>query len=436
MNSKPQLSSKKIWSLNFGYLGLQVCLSLILANASRILSSLGADTDNLAFLWLVAPLAGLLVQPVVGYLSDKTWCAWGRRIPYIAIGVMLTAVMMLLMPNSYLLSRILPPVLSGVLVFFLAQSSLNVAMQPYRSLIKDMVNDKQSDLGYSIQTFLSNIGGIVGSFLPFILAFGGISNQAANEQRIAPTITWSFYIGAALVLITSLRTCLSVKEYPPQQFAQYNFSDDPNNNEKKKDRRALMTLLRLSVVQFFSWFAFYYIWVFTTEGIAQNIWNTEDPLSASYNSAGNWFGVMSGIYSLTAAIFSIFLPKLTSKFGRNNLYVSALIAGGLSVISIYFITNQYLLLIPMLGVGIAWAMILTTPFTILYDVVPSAKIGLYMGLVNITIVIPQITAGLVGSYIFKDIAYNKAISMLLVSGISLLIGAMSVVLIKNKRETH
>lgn len=438
MSQKPTLSFRQIWNLNFGYLGLQVCASLFVANTSRILSALGADTDNLAFLWLVAPVAGLILQPIIGHFSDKTWSPlFGRRIPYILIGGIATALMMFLMPNSYLISRVIPPVFAGVSILFLIQSSLNMAMQPYRSLVGDMVNEKQSNLGYSVQTFLSNIGGIIGSFLPFVLVFWGVSNQVEGGNPIVDSVKWSFYIGAALLLVTNLWTCFTVKEYPPRQFEEYSkiSVDYPKQNIGKelKNKKLVSIIIQLSVVQFFSWFAFYYIWVYTTDGIAHSVWNTSDPYSQSYNDAANWFGVLSGIYSLIAALFSVVIPQLIEKTGRKSLYAISLLLGGISLLSLYVIDSQYMLLLPMIGIGIAWAMILTIPFAILSSVVPAGKMGLYMGLFNITIVVPQIVAGLAGNFIFTHLAGSQAISMLFVAGVSLFIGSIAVLFINEKR---
>lgn len=441
MSQKPLLKSGQIWNLNFGYLGLQVCLTLVIANTSRILSSLGANTDELALLWLVAPISGLVVQPVVGYLSDKTWTRFGRRIPYIFLGIVFTAIMMLFMPNSHIISRVIPPVLAGVSIIFLMQGALNISAQPYRALVGDMVNEKQSNLGFSVQTFLSNVGGLLGSLLPFLLALWGVSNIALGEERIAPTVIWSFYIGVLLLLSTGLWTCFRVREYPPKEFEEYNRIEE-NSTEKqqakaedKKETKTIFILLRLSVVLFFAWFAFYFIWVYTTDGIANSIWGTTNALSEEYNEAGNWFGVMTGAYSIVAALFSILIPKMTNRTSRKNLFAITLVLGGLSLISLYYITNQYLLLIPMIGVGIAWAMILTVPFAILSNSVPASKMGFYMGVLNIAVVVPQIVAGLTGNFIFTHIVDSQAISMMYIAGISMLLGAVSVIFIKDKKRS-
>lgn len=434
MLNKPTLSYRQIWNINFGFLGTQICFTLVMTNTSRILSALGADTNELAFLWLAAPLAGLFMQPLIGHFSDRTWTKLGRRIPYILIGLVVSAIMMFLMPNSYIISRIMPPVLAGVSILFLMQSAFNVSMQPYRSLVGDMVNNKQSNLGYSVQTIVSNLGAIVGSCLPFLLAYIGFSNQA-SAGGIAPSVSWAFYIGIGFLIVTTLWTCFTVKEYPPQQFAEYNKCEAAHKNTtdaaSTDNKKAIITILQLSIVQLFAWFAFYYIWVYATDGIASTIWNTSDPLSEEYNDAGNWFGILTGVYSIIAAIFSIFLARVTDKFGRKNFYAFSLVLGGIGMLSMFFIHDQYLILLPMLFIGIAWAMILTMPFSILANVVPANKMGLYMGLLNITIVIPQIAGGLFGNFLFTNVAGGRPFAMFLVSGVSLLIGAVSVIFIND-----
>lgn len=432
MLSKPTLRYGQIWNINFGFLGTQICFTLVMTNTSRILSALGADSNKLAFLWLAAPLAGIFLQPLIGYFSDRTWTRWGRRIPYIIIGLVVSAIMMFLMPNPHLISHILPPVLAGVCILFFMQSAFNVSMQPYRSLVGDMVNSKQSNLGYSVQTIVSNLGAIVGACLPFLLAYIGLSNQA-EEGGIAPSVSWAFYIGIGFLILTNLWTCFSVKEYPPKLFEEYNRKESANTPaaELADRRKTIITILQLSIVQLFSWFAFYYIWVYATDAIAATVWHTSDPLSTEYNHAGNWFGVLTAVYSIVAAVFSFFLAKATDRFGRKNLYAFSLVLGGIGILSMYFIHNQYLLLLPMLFIGIAWAMVLTIPFSIMANVVPSNKMGFYMGLLNVTLVIPQIAGGLLGNFFFTHVADGKPFGMFLVSGVSLLIGAISVVFIND-----
>lgn len=433
MTQKPLLSNKQIWNINFGFLGLQICLTLIMANTSRILSGLGANIDQLPLLWLAPPLAGLIIQPIVGYLSDRTWTKWGRRIPYVLVGTLITAFMMLLMPNSHILNSIFSVVLSITFILFWTQTALNISMQPYRSLVSDMVGSKQSSKGYSTQTILSNIGAIIASLLPYILAQSGVSNQAKESGRIADTVTWSFYIGAAILLMTSLKTCFSVKEYPPQIFERYN---EKSNSSRivKSTKQIVSTLFQISIVQLFSWISFFIIWVYATDALAESVWNTRDASSSEYNDAGNWYGVLTGVYSVTAAIFSFYIPRISNFMGQKTLYALSLFIGGLSMISLYFIKDQYVLLFPMIGIGIAWALILTVPFTLLNEIAPAKKMGLYMGLLNITIVVPQIIGGLSGNFILKYLASGSSIAMMFIAGIFLFIGSLSVYFIKTEGD--
>lgn len=435
MTQKPLLSNKQIWNINFGFLGLQICLTLILANTSRILSGLGANIDQLPLLWLAPPLAGLIIQPIVGYMSDHTWSKWGRRIPYVFAGSIITALMMLLMPNSFILNNIFSVIISITFILFWTQSALNISMQPYRSLVADMLDSKQSSKGYSTQTVLTNIGGIIGSFLPFILAQAGVNNQSAYEGRIADTVTWSFYIAAGTLLLTSIKTCFSVKEYPPQLFESYNNTiSSQTKTANRGTRKALFSLMQIAIVQMFSWLAFFFFWVYTTDALAETIWNTNDASSSAYNDAGNWYGVLTGVYSVTAAIFSFYIPKISNRIGRKTLYSLALFTGGLGMVLFSYIKDQYLLLLPMIALGISWALVLTIPFTIMNEIAPIKKMGFYMGLLNITIVLPQIIGGLTGNFIFVNIAGKSSITMMLIAGICLLLASISVYFIKLRKE--
>lgn len=436
MLQKPTLSYRQIWNINFGFLGTEICFTMVIANTSRILSILGAQESQLALLWLVAPLSGLFMQPIIGYLSDRTWTRLGRRIPYILIGLLVSAGMMLFMPNSAVLSNLMPPVVAGVVILFLMQSAFNVSMQPYRSLVADMVNHEQSSQGYSVQTLISNMGSIIGACLPFVLAYIGLSNLA-TDGGVAPSLMWAFYIGTAFLIVANLWTSFTVKEYPPHQFEAYAKSEKaklgnaPANTSHTK-KEATATLLRIALVQLFAWIGFYYLWVFGTNALAENIWNTNDPHSAAYNDAGNWFGIIAGTYNLVAAIFSIFIARITTRFGRKKIYALSLMLSSSGFVLMYFAHNQYLAILPMILVGTGWAMTLTMPFSILSKVVPSDKMGWYMGLLNITIVIPQITGGLLGKFLFTHVAGEQAAGMFLVSAASLFIAGLSVSILKKE----
>lgn len=436
MSRKPTLSFGQIWNVNFGFLGHQIAFTLLMANTSRILSAFGAQPQDLALFWLAPPLAGLILQPVVGYLSDRKWSRFGRRIPYLFVGSIVTSLLMFFMPHATILSDVISPVLGGACVIFLLQCGLNVTMQPFRSLVGDMVNPTQQNLGYSVQTLVGNIGGIVGSLLPFILTYIGLANQPVGSEKLASTVTWSFYLGALFLLLTIMWTCFSVKEYTPAQLDAFEESGDEKTISEDvstpKDKIVVSTMIRLSVVQFFAWFGAFFLWVYATEGIAETIWNTKDPLSENYNEAANWYGVLTGIYCVVTAICSIFLAKIADRFGRKITYAGSLLIGALGLASMYFVHDQYMLILSVTAFGIGWAAILTFPYPIMAAVTPSKKMGLYMGLLNVTIVVPQIAGALLGGLIFKYIAGENSIAMLLVAGVSLLLAAVSVSLIKER----
>lgn len=438
MKAKPNLSFWQIWNLSFGFLGIQIGYSLQSANTSRILSALGANPEHLPLFWLAAPVAGLIVQPIIGMSSDKTWTRFGRRIPFILGGAIVSALAMFFMPNSEIVAAIMPPVFFGACMLLFMDCAFNVAMQPFRALVGDMVNDKQRNLGYSLQSFLTNLGAVVGSFLPFLLVWWGMSNEpnTAEGEKVASSVIWSYYIGGAALLLTVLWTALRVKEYPPKEYEEYNNVTEEEKNSKQSFltilKKTPKTMIRLGVVQFFSWFALFIMWVYTTQGLAENVWNTTDPLSKEYNDAGDWTGVIFGIYSVFAALFSIFMPKLADKFGRKSLYSASLLIGGISLISIFFIHDKMLLLIPMVGIGIAWGAILAMPYAILSAALPASKMGVYMGIFNATITIPQIVAGLTGGLILTYVVSGDSIKMLIVAGVSMILAAFSVYRVKEK----
>jgi maltose/moltooligosaccharide transporter len=436
MNKKPLLSFWQIWNLSFGFLGVQIGYSLQSANTSRILSALGADVHHLSLFWLAAPFAGLIVQPIIGLSSDKTWTRLGRRVPFILGGAIVSALAMFFMPNSEYFTYLLPAVFFGAFMLLFMDTSFNITMQPFRALVGDMVSEEQRNIGYSIQSFLINAGAVVGSFLPFVLTWVGVANAPAEGQKVAPTVIWAFYIGGATLLATVLVTAFTTKEYPPAEYEKYN---GITREEKQKTsfmqllKNTPNTMLRLGIVQFFSWFSLFLMWVYTTQGVAQNVWQTatNDGTSAIFNTAGNWVGVLFGIYSIFAALYSLGLAKIANRFGRKSTYMFSLLAGGIGLISMIFIKNQYGLIISMLGIGIAWAAILAMPYAILSAVLPASKMGVYMGLFNATITIPQIAAGFLGGFILSLLG-GQAIMMLAVAGVSMLLAGFSVYFVKEK----
>ncbi|WP_308599802.1 SLC45 family MFS transporter [uncultured Dysgonomonas sp.] len=437
MKQKPSLTFWQIWNLSFGFLGIQIGYSLQSSQTSRILSALGADPHHLPLFWLAAPIAGLIVQPIIGMSSDRTWTRLGRRIPFILGGAIVSAIAMFFMPNSEFVAAIMPPVFFGAFMLLFMDCAFNVSMQPFRSLVGDMVNDKQRNLGYSTQSFLTNIRAVVGSFLPFILTWIGIQNIPGVGEKVAPSVIWSFYIGGSALLLTVLWTSIRVKEYAPKEYEEYN-----NITEEEKQKKSFIdvlkatpkTMLQLAIVQFFSWFALFIMWVYAIGGIAENVWHTTDPLSAAYNEAGNWNGVLSGVYGIFAAIFAIFMAKIADKLGRKKVYSFSLLLGALGLMSMYVFEDKYLLLVSMVGVGIAWASILAMPYAILSAVLPASKMGLYMGIFNATITIPQIVAGLTGGLILKHVVGGSSIMMLVVAGIAMLLAAISVSFVEDSHK--
>lgn len=433
---KPMLNFWSIWNISFGFLGVQIGYSLQNANTSRILSAIGADPHHLSLFWLAAPVAGLIVQPIVGLSSDKTWTRLGRRIPFILAGAIVSAAAMFFMPNSENFASILPPLIFGATMLLLMDTSFNVTMQPFRALVSDMVPDKQRNRGYAIQSFLINFGAVVGSLLPFILTSLGVANEPGEGEKVAPTVIWSFYFGGAALLLTVLWTSLRTKEYPPAEYAKYNNISAEDQAEKVSFLQLLKnippTMMQLAVTQFFSWFSLFLMWVYTTNGIAQSIWGTTDAKSAAFNEAGNWTGVIFAAYSVFAALFSLVLTPLADKFGRRNTYALSLLAGGVGLLSMMFITNKYLLFVSMAGVGVAWAAILAMPYAILSSSLPPKQTGVYMGIFNATITIPQIVAGLIGGLALTALGGN-AIYVIGLAGASMLIaGIMAKVVIKTK----
>jgi len=438
MKPKPQLSFWQIWNMSFGFLGVQIGYSLQNGNTSRILSALGANVDQLSYFWLAAPLAGLIVQPIVGLSSDKTWTRLGRRIPFILGGAFVSALAMFFMPNSEFFAYLLPPMFFGAFMLLFMDTSFNVTMQPFRALVGDMVSEKQRNRGYSVQSFLINAGAVIGSILPFVLTWLGVANTPAPGEKVAPTVIWAFYFGGGALLITVLWTSLTTKEYPPKEYEQYN-----NITEKEKSHTSLLSLIkdipltmwRLAIVQFFSWFSLFLMWVYTTSGVAQNVWSTvaTDSTSAAFNEAGNWVGVIFAAYSLFAALFSLVMAQIANRIGRKNTYMISLLLGGAGLISMIFIHNQYGLIISMVGIGIAWAAILAMPYAILSAALPASKMGVYMGIFNATITIPQIAAGLLGGLILT-LLNGHAILMLGVAGISMAIAGLTVYFVKEHKE--
>lgn len=438
MNTKkPNLTFWQLWNLSFGFLGVQIGYSLQNANTSRIFQSLGADVNELSYFWLAAPLAGLIVQPIVGLFSDRTWTKMGRRVPFILGGSVLAVLSLILMPNAEFFVHIMPALLFAAVMFLFMDMAFNVTMQPFRALVADMVNDKQRTKGYAIQTFLINIGAIVGSVLPFVLVnMFGFSNGSSIESKVPESVAWSYYIGGGILLLTVLVTVFFTREYPPKQYNEFNNSSSETVEKPKfmeLVRGIPKTMLQLAVVQFFSWFSLFLLWTYTTPAVAQNVWGTSDTTSVAYNDAGDWVGILFASYSVFSALFALVIVWLSNKMGNKTIYSVSLLAGALGFIGMVTFDDKWLLMIPMVGVGIAWAAILAMPYAILSSAIKSDRMGVYMGIFNFTVTIPQIFCGLVGGLMVRYLFDNNAAGMLVAGGVSLFLGAISVFFIKEKK---
>lgn len=439
---KPKLSFWQIWNLSFGFLGVQIGYSLQNGNTSRILEALGADVHSIGYFWLAAPLAGLVVQPIIGLSSDKTWTKLGRRIPFIFFGAIVSALAMFFMPNAEYFTYLLPPLVFGAVMLLLMDTSFNVTMQPFRALVGDMVNDEQRNLGYSLQSALINFGAVFGSLLPWILVKIGMSNVPAAGEKVAESVIWSFYIGGTILLGTVLWTVLRTKEYAPKEHAEYNKID--LDAPEKKEKTSIFTLIgdapkifwQLGIVQFFSWFALFLMWVYTTRAIANQVWGhgvSLDAKSIGFNEAGDWTGVMFAFYSGVAALFSLLIPSIAKSIGRKKTYSFSLVLGGLGLISMFLVEDKNMLLLSISGVGLAWAAILAMPYAMLSGSLPADKMGVYMGLFNATITIPQIAAGILGSTLIALFGGNP-MAIIVIAGVSMLIAGSAVFFVKEKAE--
>jgi len=443
MKAKPKLSFWQIWNLSFGFLGVQFGFALQNANASRIFQSIGADPHNLSFMWIVAPTMGLIVQPLVGAASDRTWTKLGRRRPYILIGALISMFAMFLMPNAPLIIKGAGALAFGIVMLALMDASFNVTFQPFRALVADMTPEDQRNVGYSIQSFLINVGAVIGSALPFILTYFGISNEPV-AGKVAPSVIWSFYIGGSLLLLSVLVTVFKTKEHPPKEFEEYNDITDEDKAKKESFWELLThmpkTMRQLSIVQLFSWFPLFLLWVYAVTAISQHFFDVPIDFNSKtspqedinkYNEAGNWINLCFAAYSLVAAIFSGIMPFLIKLTSRKTIYSVSLALGGLGYISTYFFSNHYYLLISMIGIGIAWASILAMPYAILSGSLPAKRMGIYMGLFNLTVVIPQIISAVSGGPMLEAFFGGKAIYILVMAGIIMMIGSITVYFVKD-----
>lgn len=439
---KRNLSFWQMWNLSFGFFGVQIAYALQSANISRIFATLGADPHTLSFFWVLPPLMGMIVQPIVGAMSDKTWCRWGRRKPYLYVGAIVAIIVMALLPNAGSFNMTVKAALAfGAIMLMLLDTSINMAMQPFKMMVGDMVNEEQKTKAYSIQSLLCNAGSLVGYLFPYIFTWLGVKN-VAPEGMIPDSVTWSFYIGALILILCVFYTGAKVKEMNPEEYAAFHGIKE----EAKEEKTNLFQLLfhapkafwQIGLVQFFSWFAFLYMWTYTTGGIAENVWGTIVTSSAEYQAAGDWTGVLFAVQAIGSILWALVIPRFKSE---KVAYSTSLVLGAVGFISTYFIHDQYMLFVSFLLVGCAWAAMLALPFALLTNSLSGKSLGSYLGLFNCTICLPQIVASLVGGLILGlvggdvvDGIQTGQISMLVVAGVSLLLGAVAVFGIKTKRE--
>lgn len=451
MKQIPDKSFWQLWNISFGFFGVQIAYALQSANISRIFSTLGADPHNLSYFWLLPPLAGIIVQPFVGAWSDRTWTRWGRRIPYLFIGSLIAVIVMCLLPNAGSFGMAVgTAMIFGLFSLMFLDTSINMAMQPFKMMVGDMVNAKQKGLAYSIQSFLCNAGSLVGYLFPYIFAWLGIQNVAA-QGVIPDSVIYSFYIGALILILCVIYTTAKVKEYPPKEYAEYHGITEDTKEEKTNMLKLLVKAPKafwiVGLVQFFCWFAFMFMWTYTNGSIAANVFDAPtvtnvvdgvqklvlDTTSTEYQEAANWVGVIFAVQAIGSVLWAIVIPLFKN---RKFIYALSLVLGGIGFISIYFVHNQYVLFLSFLLIGCAWAAMLALPFTILTNALTGGHMGTYLGLFNGTICVPQIVAAALGGSILSLMTpaggLSPEVNMMVIAGIMLILGACAVFIIKEK----
>ena len=437
MIQKPDLNFWKLWNLSFGFFGVQIAYALQSANISRIFATLGADPHNLSYFWILPPLMGILVQPVVGTLSDRTWCRFGRRIPYLFVGAIVAVLVMCLLPNAGSLGlTVSGAMLFGLIALMFLDTSINMAMQPFKMLVGDMVNEKQKAKAYSIQSFLCNAGSVVGFVFPFLLTFLGIKN-VADKGTVPDSVIWSFYIGAAILIFCVIYTTIKVKEWNPIDYAKFNGVSDEVEKEDQGNanwfvllKNAPSTFWKVGLTQFFCWAGFLYMWNYTTGAIAETVWSTTDVASAEFQEAGNWVGILFAVQAVGSVLWAIVLPQFKN---TKVAYSVSLLIGGVGFAIIPFLHDQYLQFIPFLMIGAGWAAMLAMPFTFVTNALQGyGHMGAYLGLFNGTICIPQIAAAVCGGGVLSLVGSHQS-NMMIVAGVLFICGALSVSIIKDKK---
>lgn len=438
-----------LWNLSFGFFGVQIAYALQSANISRIFATLGADPHKLSYFWILPPLMGILVQPIVGSLSDKTWTRFGRRIPYLFIGAAFAVAVMCLLPNAGSFGlAVKAAMIFGLIALMFLDTSINMAMQPFKMMVGDMVNERQKAKAYSIQSFLCNAGSVVGFVFPYFFTEIGLKN-VAPERVIPDSVIWSFYVGAAILILCVIYTTIKVKEWNPQEYEEYNgtaieqtgtesaageaqpiVEDNSSSNWFSLLYHAPSMFWKVGLVQFFCWAGFLYMWNYTTGAIAETVWNTTDPASHDFQAAGNWVGILFAVQAVGSVAWAMMLPRF-----RNTkvAYAVSLVIGGIGFALIPAIHNQYLQFVPFLMIGAAWAGMLAMPFTFVTNALQGyGHMGAYLGLFNGTICIPQIVAALAGGIILTLVGSHQS-SMMFVAGAFLIIGAICVAGLREKK---
>lgn len=435
MNEKRSLSFKSLFDLSFGFFGVQIAYALQSANISRIFATLGADPHSLSYFWILPPLMGIVVQPIIGIASDRTWCRLGRRLPYLLIGALVAVIVMCLLPNSGSFGlTVSGAMVFGFIVLMFLDTSINMAMQPFKMLVGDMVNEKQKGLAYSIQSFLCNAGSLVGYLAPLILTAIGISNMAPKGQ-VPASVTYSFYIGAIILILCVIYSFSTIREMPPKEYAEFHgYREEEGKKQEKVNifkllRNAPRTFWTISLVQFFCWASFLLMWTYTNGAIAKSVWHTTEVSSAAYQEAGNWVGTLFAVQAVGSVLWAVVIPMFRS---HKVIYSLSLLIGAAGFISTMFIDNKYVLFVSFLLIGCAWAAMLALPFTILNNSLSGKNMGTYLGLFNGSICLPQIVAAATGGWILHLVGGSQGM-MLVIAGILLILGAGAVWII---RETY
>ena len=448
LKTKPNLSFWQLWNISFGFFGVQIAYALQSANCSRIFATLGADPHNLSYFWILPPLMGMVVQPIVGLLSDKTWTRFGRRIPYLFVGAAVAVAVMCLLPNAGNLEfTIMSAMTFGLISLMFLDTSINMAMQPFKMMVGDMVNEKQKAKAYSLQSFLCNAGSLAGYVFPYLFTAIGIASVAA-PGIIPDSVKWSFYVGAIILILCVFYTTIKVKEYNPAQMRAFQEAaqreaaleagkDTSASAPAKFDNKyALKVFFQVGLVQFFCWAAFMYMWTYTNGSIAATAFGVDmsNPLHAStaeYQAAGDWVGILFAVQAIGSVIWALVLPYFKNlKVG----YALSLLIGGAGFAMVPFISNQYVLFVPYFLIGFAWAAMLAMPFTLVTNALEgSSKMGTYLGLFNCTICLPQIIAASLGGIILTALGSSQG-NMLILAGVLLAIGAACVFVISERRK--